>query len=199
SHTYTERHTRTHARVQVYLHLCECKSAYKHARNRIEQQNIDNAVTGTYPWYAHAGHLRHKCCELLVLGFCCNRGVCQETMYDDSPNFQIQIKELGSREKWSELQERRRAEEQRAEAQRLQRLSNAQAAEGDTGSGWSAAPASADLSAPDQGVAGVMVAAVGSLQESGFAARRAASRLKEMQTTPYLQAAQRRRESMSAA
>ena len=44
----------------------------------------------------------------------------------------------------------------------------------------------ADLSAPDQGVAGVMVAAVGSLQESGFAARRATSRLKEMQTACLL-------------
>eukprot|EP00971_Amphidinium_carterae_P139433 2763113-Amphidinium_carterae.1 len=30
--------------------------------------------------------------------------------------------------------------------------------------GWSSAPASADLSAPQEGVAGVMVAAVGSLQ-----------------------------------
>ena len=26
-------------------------------------------------------------------------------MYDDSPNFQIQIKELGSRERWKELQD----------------------------------------------------------------------------------------------
>ena len=116
-----------------------------------------------------------------------------ETMYDDSPNFQIQIKELG-REKWQQLQDRQ-AKEQRAQVRRLQRLSNPQAAEGDTGSGWSTAPASADLSAPDQGVAGVMVAAVGSLQESGFAARRAISRLKEMQTGAYLEAARCRRES----
>uniref|UniRef100_A0A7S4RLQ6 AAA+ ATPase domain-containing protein n=1 Tax=Alexandrium monilatum TaxID=311494 RepID=A0A7S4RLQ6_9DINO len=121
-----------------------------------------------------------------------------ETMYDDSPNFQIQIKELGSREKWKELQDRRHAEEQLAEARRMGRLAAPAAAEGDTGSGWSAAPAGADLSAPDQGVAGVMVAAVGSLQESGFAARRAASRLQEMQTGPYLEAARRRREAMQA-
>jgi len=60
---------------------------------------------------------------------------------------------------------------------------------GHTGSGWSAAPAGADLSAPQQGVAGVMVAAVGSLQETGFAARRAVSRLKEMQTPAYLKVA----------
>eukprot|EP00930_Biecheleria_cincta_P002608 TRINITY_DN103612_c0_g1_i1.p1 TRINITY_DN103612_c0_g1~~TRINITY_DN103612_c0_g1_i1.p1 ORF type:complete len:600 (-),score=126.84 TRINITY_DN103612_c0_g1_i1:365-2164(-) len=121
-----------------------------------------------------------------------------ESMYDDQPNFQIQIKELGSREKWQELQEQRRAEEQRAEARRLQRLNNVDAAEGGTGSGWSSAPASADLSAPDQGVAGVMVAAVGSLQESGFAARRATSRLKEMQTSTYLQGAKLRMKSMSS-
>ena len=120
-----------------------------------------------------------------------------ETMYDDSPNFQIQIKELG-REKWEQIQEQRRAEEQRSQARRLQRLSNVDAVEGDTGSGWSAAPAGADLSAPDQGVAGVMVAAVGSLQESGFAARRATSRLKEMQTNAYLEAASRRREAMQS-
>ncbi|OLP81133.1 hypothetical protein AK812_SmicGene38370 [Symbiodinium microadriaticum] len=118
-----------------------------------------------------------------------------ETMYDDSPNFQIQIKELGSRERWKELQDRRMAEEQQHEVKRLRRLGNVEAVEGDTGSQWSAAPASADLSAPDQGVAGVMVAAVGSLQESGFAARRAASRLKEMQTSTYLEAARRRRDS----
>lgn len=120
-----------------------------------------------------------------------------ETMYDDSPNFQIQIKELG-RDKWAQIQEQRRAEEQRSHAKRLQRLSNVDAVEGDTGSGWSAAPAGADLSAPDQGLAGVMVAAVGSLQESGFAARRATSRLKEMQTAAYLEAASRRRESMQS-
>eukprot|EP00439_Symbiodinium_sp_Y106_P033846 s1204_g4.t1 len=89
------------------------------------------------------------------------------------------------------MTDRRLAEEQRHEVKRLQRLGNVEAVEGDTGSQWSAAPASADLSAPDQGVAGVMVAAVGSLQESGFAARRAASRLKEMQTSTYLEAARR--------
>jgi hypothetical protein len=60
---------------------------------------------------------------------------------------------------------------------------------GHTGSGGSAAPANADLSAPQQGVAGVMVAAVGSLQETGFAARRAVSRLHEMQTPAYLKSA----------
>jgi len=119
------------------------------------------------------------------------------TMYDDQPNFQIQIKELGSREKWKEMQDRKLAEEQRAEAARLQRLSAPSAAEGTTGSGWSASSAPADLSAPDQGVAGVMVAAVGSLQESGFAARRAISRMREMQTTPYLEASARRRASMA--
>lgn len=127
-----------------------------------------------------------------------------EAMYDDSPNFQLQIKELGSREKWKELQDRQAAERQRAEAQRLEarrlgRLKATAAVEGDSGSGWSAAPAGADLSAPDTGVAGVMVAAVGSLQESGFAAKRAASRLKEMQTGPYLEAARRRRESLRGA
>jgi len=67
------------------------------------------------------------------------------------------------------------------------------AVEGQTGSGWSAAPASADLSAPQQGVAGVMVAAVGSLQETGFAARRAISRLQEMQQQAYLKAAMDRK------
>merc|ERR1712226_531510 len=118
-----------------------------------------------------------------------------DKMYDDSPNFQIQIKELGSREKWKELQDRRLAEEQRHEAQRLGRLAAPEAAAKQTGSGWSAAPAGADLSAPDQGVAGVMVAAVGSLQESGFAARRAMSRMKEMQARPYLEAANQRRAS----
>lgn len=124
-----------------------------------------------------------------------------ESMYDDTPNFQIQIQELGGknggRQKWRELQERQQAEEMRASAKRWQRLSAPAAVEGDTGSGWSAAPASADLSAPDQGVAGVMVAAVGSLQESGFAASRAVSRLKEMQTSAYLEAARQRRDSMS--
>jgi len=119
-----------------------------------------------------------------------------ETMYDDQPNLQIQIKELGGREKYQELQERRLAEEQRATARHLGRLVAPEAVQGTTGSGWSSSPAASDLSAPDQGVAGVMVAAVGSLQESGFAARRAVSRLKEMQTMPYLESAQRRRETM---
>ena len=115
-----------------------------------------------------------------------------ETMYDDSPNFQIQIKELG-REKWEQLQSAKLLEEQRSHARRLQGLGNVEAVEGDVGSGWSTAPATSDLSAPDQGVAGVMVAAVGSLQESGFAARRACSRLREMQTQVYLEAARHRR------
>lgn len=119
-----------------------------------------------------------------------------ETMYDDSPNFQIQIQELGGREKWKELQEKNMQEEQRAVARRIGRLQAADAVEGDTGSGWSAAPAGSDLSAPDEGVAGVMVAAIGSLQESGFAARRAISRLKEMQTAVYLDAAKQRRNAM---
>merc|ERR1712151_485707 len=105
----------------------------------------------------------------------------------------IQIKELGSREKWRDLQDKKMAEEQLANARRLGRLQAVDAVEGDTGSGWSAAPAGADLSAPDQGVAGVMVAAVGSLQESGFAAQRALSRLKEMQTRQYLESARQRR------
>merc|ERR1719168_157262 len=103
--------------------------------------------------------------------------------------------ERARNEKMQQLQDRKAAEEQLAEARRLGRLNAPSAAEGDTGSGWSAAPAGADLSAPDQGVAGVMVAAVGSLQESGFAARRAISRLKEMQTSPYLEAAMHRRMS----
>jgi predicted ATPase len=115
-------------------------------------------------------------------------------MYDDTPNFQLQIKELG-REKYNELKLKQLAEEElRYEAQRLSRQAVPDAIEGDVGSGWSAAPASADLSAPQAGVAGVMVAAVGSLQESGFAAARALSRLKEMQTTAYLEVAAQRRE-----
>jgi len=121
-----------------------------------------------------------------------------ETMYDDQPNFQIQIKELGSRAKWQEMQDRHVVEEQRSVAARLGRMAQPEAAAGTTGSGWSVAPSASDLSAPDQGVAGVMVAAVGSLQESGFAARRAVSRLKEMQTKPYLEAARQRRDSMMA-
>lgn len=122
-----------------------------------------------------------------------------EAMYDDSPNFQLQIKEAGSREKWVEIRDRRLAERQRLEAQRLGRMKAPEAIGEQTGSGWTSAPAAADLSAPDQGVAGVMVAAVGSLQESGFAARRAASRMKEMKTRPYLEAARQRREQMSLA
>jgi len=121
-----------------------------------------------------------------------------EPMYDDSPNINIQIKELGTREKLKELQDRRFAEEQLSEARRLGRLVAPEGWKGETGSKWSAAPAGADLSSPDQGVAGIMVAAVGSLQESGFAARRAASRLKEMQTAPYLEAARQRRQLMCA-
>merc|ERR1719343_1882722 len=69
-----------------------------------------------------------------------------ETMYDDSPNFQIQIKELGSREKWQEMQDRKMKEEQQAEAKRLQRLNAPDAAQGTTTSGWSASSAPADLS-----------------------------------------------------
>jgi predicted ATPase len=74
-------------------------------------------------------------------------------------------------------------------AQRISDQAAAAALEGHTGSGWNAAPAGADLSAPHQGVAGVMVAAVGSLNETGFAARRAISRLQEMQSQAYLKAA----------
>jgi predicted ATPase len=122
-----------------------------------------------------------------------------EVMYDDTPNFQLQIKEAGSREKWREIRDRRDAERQTHEAKRLGRLAAPEAIGEQSGSGWTSAPAAADLSAPDQGVAGVMVAAVGSLQESGFAARRAVSRMKEMQTQPYLEAARRRREGMSFA
>eukprot|EP00747_Dinoflagellata_sp_TGD_P085872 gnl/TRDRNA2_/TRDRNA2_163050_c0_seq1.p1 gnl/TRDRNA2_/TRDRNA2_163050_c0~~gnl/TRDRNA2_/TRDRNA2_163050_c0_seq1.p1 ORF type:complete len:619 (+),score=127.46 gnl/TRDRNA2_/TRDRNA2_163050_c0_seq1:53-1909(+) len=48
-----------------------------------------------------------------------------------------------------------------------------------------------DDSAPHVGVAGVMAGALGSLQESGFAARRATSRLLHMQTDDYLQAHRR--------
>jgi len=123
-----------------------------------------------------------------------------ERMYDDTPNFQLQIKEVG-REKYEELSQRKfeaekQAAEQRLEARRLAKQSAPDAAEGDSGSGWSTAPAVADLSAPQEGVAGVMVAAVGSLQESGFAARRALSRLREMQTSPYLEACRLRRESL---
>jgi len=119
-----------------------------------------------------------------------------EKMYDDSPNFQIQIKEMGGRDKWRASQEKQMEAEQRALAARLNKMGNAEAVQGTTGSGWSAAPAGSDLSAPDEGVAGVMVAAVGSLQESGFAARRAVSRLKEMQTSSYLETARQRRETM---
>jgi hypothetical protein len=42
--------------------------------------------------------------------------------------------------------------------------------------------------AMDDGVQGVGKAALGSLQESGFAAKRAVSRLKEMHTDRYLRA-----------
>lgn len=120
-----------------------------------------------------------------------------ETMYDDTPNFQLQIKEMGSAEKYRELMVKKRKEEMAAHAQRLARMQAPDAAEGDTGSAWSSAPAASDFSAPQEGVAGVMVAAVGSLQESGFAAKRAISRLKEMQTAVYLQAAAQRRAALS--
>eukprot|EP00747_Dinoflagellata_sp_TGD_P142350 gnl/TRDRNA2_/TRDRNA2_176228_c1_seq11.p1 gnl/TRDRNA2_/TRDRNA2_176228_c1~~gnl/TRDRNA2_/TRDRNA2_176228_c1_seq11.p1 ORF type:complete len:433 (+),score=92.16 gnl/TRDRNA2_/TRDRNA2_176228_c1_seq11:460-1758(+) len=121
-----------------------------------------------------------------------------EKMYDDTPNFQLQIQELGGREKYTELRDKREASEIRETVRRLTRHAAPDAAEGGTGSNWSTAPASADLSAPQDGVAGVMVAAVGSLQESGFAAKRAVSRLREMRTAPYLEAAKLRREVMMA-
>merc|ERR1719191_2245317 len=73
-----------------------------------------------------------------------------EKMYDDTPNFQLQIKEQG-RAKYDE------------------RLKAMNAGSEDT----------------NDGKGGVSVAAVGSLQESGFAALRAISRLKEMQTERY--------------
>jgi predicted ATPase len=73
-----------------------------------------------------------------------------EKMYDDTPNFQLQIKEQG-RAKYDE------------------RLKAMTAGAEDT----------------NDGKGGVSVAAVGSLQESGFAALRAISRLKEMQTSRY--------------
>lgn len=116
-------------------------------------------------------------------------GVYDSDMLDDTPFFQ--------RDKCQELQDQRDAARMREEARRLGRMAAPQAAEGDTGSGWSPAPAAADLSAPQDGVAGVMVAAVGSLQESGFAARRAMSRLKEMRTAPYLEVSRQRQESMN--
>lgn len=128
-----------------------------------------------------------------------------EKMYDDTPNFQIQMKELGSADKFHALKDRNRKEEEavllrkrRKEVKRFKRMENAESLGKQTGSGWSASPAQADLSSPDQGVAGVMVAAVGSLQESGFAAKRAISRLKEMQTPQYLKAAEGRRAMMAA-
>lgn len=128
-----------------------------------------------------------------------------EKMYDDSPNSRIQMMELGSADKYKALKARDRKEEEaallrkrRSEVKRFKRLENAESLGKQTGSGWSASPAQADLSSPDQGVAGVMVAAVGSLQESGFAAKRAISRLKEMQTPQYLEAAAGRRKMMAA-
>lgn len=72
-----------------------------------------------------------------------------EKMYDDTPNFQLQIKEQG-REKYDARQKM--------------------------------TTSSDDM---NDGKGGVSVAAVGSLQESGFAALRAISRLKEMQTSQY--------------
>lgn len=119
-----------------------------------------------------------------------------EKMYDDTPNFQLQIKELGSYETYKELKLKKLKEEERSVVEKLSSMAAISAADGGTGSGWSAAPAAADGSAPQEGVAGVMVAAVGSLQESGFAARRAVSRLREMQTPAYLEAAGRRRQTM---
>jgi len=61
-----------------------------------------------------------------------------------------------------------------------------------------AAPAGSDYSAPQEGVGGVMISAVGSLQESGFAARRAISRVKEMQTDVYNQAHVLRKERIDS-
>jgi predicted ATPase len=52
--------------------------------------------------------------------------------------------------------------------------------------------------AMDDGVQGVERAALGSLQESGFAAKRALSRLKEMQTDRYLRAHLARRTGTEA-
>jgi hypothetical protein len=52
--------------------------------------------------------------------------------------------------------------------------------------------------AMDDGVQGVGKAALGSLQESGFAAKRALSRLKEMQTDRYLRANLARRTGIEA-
>jgi predicted ATPase len=52
--------------------------------------------------------------------------------------------------------------------------------------------------AMDDGVQGVGRAALGSLQESGFAAKRAVSRLKEMQTDRYLRAHLARRTGIEA-
>lgn len=59
--------------------------------------------------------------------------------------------------------------------------------------GASAVKAGDDDTATGAGVAGVMAGALGSLQESGFAAKRATSRLLHMQTQDYLQAHQRNR------
>jgi len=50
--------------------------------------------------------------------------------------------------------------------------------------------------AMDDGVQGVGKAALGSLQESGFAAKRAVSRLKEMQTDRYLRAHSARKQEL---
>lgn len=61
-----------------------------------------------------------------------------------------------------------------------------------------AAPAGSDYSASQEGVGGVMISAVGSLQESGFAARRAISRVKEMQTDVYNQAHVLRKERIDS-
>lgn len=55
-----------------------------------------------------------------------------------------------------------------------------------------------DASASQTGVAGVMAGALGSLQESGFAATRATSRLLHMQSAEYLMGHQRHRLSQAA-
>eukprot|EP00931_Biecheleriopsis_adriatica_P056099 TRINITY_DN33247_c0_g1_i1.p1 TRINITY_DN33247_c0_g1~~TRINITY_DN33247_c0_g1_i1.p1 ORF type:complete len:598 (+),score=130.22 TRINITY_DN33247_c0_g1_i1:23-1795(+) len=59
--------------------------------------------------------------------------------------------------------------------------------------GARAVKAGDDDTATGAGVAGVMAGALGSLQESGFAAKRATSRLLHMQTEDYLQLHQRNR------
>merc|ERR1711924_227271 len=79
-----------------------------------------------------------------------------ERMYDDTPNFQLQIKEFGSYEAYKENKLKRLAEEESHVVAKLSNMAAVAAAEGDTGSGWRAAPAAADGSAPQAGVAGVI-------------------------------------------